>query len=220
MYQRPNRTAAVENVIGQLMLLNYLVDISRNPKPGISLVRTVWLGSVDRILSSSNQTIVIDIGNGQFILLNYLYGISRKPNSGRTPAKAVFICPFLCAKLQFTTHTLTPAVGRVTVYKNLNDGAISASKSLFSSHVRLGALNFEELTQQQRKVIERSGNLDIIMYEGSGGGIFRHSYYRNPAISSDLLMLLHYGWLPGQEGRHALKPTGPNLWTVTDAYLK
>lgn len=118
------------------------------------------------------------------------------------------------ASQRMAGEALGPAFGRITVYTNLKDSAISASKSLFSSRLRLGALNPDELTPLQKSAIERSDNLDIIIYEGTGGGIYRHSYYRTPAVSSDMLMLLRYGWLPGEKGRRILKSAGPNLWTI------
>ena len=104
----------------------------------------------------------------------------------------------------------------MTIYANIKDSAISASKNLFSSRLRLGALDPKELTELQKSAIERSNNLDIVMYEGNGGGIYRHSYYRNPAVSSDILMLLRYGWLPGEEGRQNLKPVGTNIWKISE----
>ena len=113
-------------------------------------------------------------------------------------------------------EALAPAFGHIVVYTNLKDSAIGASKSLFSSRLRLGALDPNELTPLQRAAIERDENLDIIIYKGEGGGTFRHSYYRNPAISSDMLMLLRYGWLPGEEGRRKLKPVDPNIWKMSD----
>ena len=78
----------------------------------------------------------------------------------------------------------------------------------------------EKLTVRERETIERADNFDIIVYEGGGGGTYRHSYYRHAAISSDILMLLRYGWMPGEEGRQALEPIGPNLWGIDDAYLR
>ena len=119
------------------------------------------------------------------------------------------------ASQRMAGEALGPAVGRITIYTNLKDTAIGASRSLFSSRLRLGALNPDELTELQKSAIERSNNLDIVIYEGTGGGIYRHSYYRNPAVSSDMLMLLRYGWLPGEEGRR-LKPVGPNLWAISE----
>ncbi len=122
------------------------------------------------------------------------------------------------ASQRLAGEALGSAVGHFTLYTNLKDSAISAAKSLFSSRLRLGAINPEKLTPLQSRVIEEGQNLDIIMYGGSGGGLFRHSYVRNPAISSDLLMLLNYGWLPGQGGRKALQPVGPNIWKLDDQY--
>ena len=107
-----------------------------------------------------------------------------------------------------------PAVGRITVYTNASDSALSASRSLFSSRYRVGALKPKALTPRQREIIEGVSNLDVIVYDGRGGGIFRHSYYRDPVASSDMLMLLRYGWRPGEGKRQGLEPIGANVWRV------
>jgi esterase/lipase superfamily enzyme len=120
------------------------------------------------------------------------------------------------ASQRIAGEALDLAVGRMTIYTNISDSALSASGKLFSSRLRLGALNPDRLTPLQKAAIESSNNLDIIIYKGSGGGIFRHSYYRDPAISSDMLMLLRYGWLPGEGGRRTLEPKGKNIWTLED----
>ena len=120
------------------------------------------------------------------------------------------------AAQRISGEALSPAFGHLTIYTNLQDSALNASKALFSSKLRIGAMDPDALTERQKKVIARTRNLDIIMYKGAGGGIYRHSYYRNPVISSDILMLLRYGWLPGEEGRRNLKPVGPNIWQISD----
>ena len=61
-------------------------------------------------------------------------------------------------------------------------------------------------------------NLDVIVYKGSGGGLFRHGYYRDPAASSDMLMVLRYGWRPGEGGRTQLQQIDDNAWRINDRY--
>lgn len=111
-------------------------------------------------------------------------------------------------------EALGPAFGHTTIYTNLKDNAIAASKKLFQSRLRLGALEPEKLSPLQLELIQRSVNLDIILYEGSRGGIFQHGYYADPQVSSDLIMLLRNGWKAGEHGRENLLPMGPNLWKL------
>ena len=115
-------------------------------------------------------------------------------------------------------EAMGPAFGRVTIYSNAEDRALAAAKSLFSSRHRLGTLTPSELTEQQREFLRRSANLDVIVYEGSGGGFFRHGYFTDPVVSSDMLMLLRYGWRPGEGERRGLERLDENIWLIDDAY--
>jgi esterase/lipase superfamily enzyme len=109
---------------------------------------------------------------------------------------------------------------RMTIYSNANDEAISAAKILFGSWLRVGAVRQDMLSDQQRQTSRQLTNLDIISYQGSSGGRFGHSYFlSNPAVSSDLLALLRYGWAPGKEnGRPLENLDGGNVWRINDAY--
>jgi len=115
-------------------------------------------------------------------------------------------------------EAMGPAFGRVTIYTNAEDRALAAAKSLFSSRQRLGTLIPSELTERQREFVRRSTNLDVIVYQGSGGGFFKHGYYNDPAVSSDLVMLLRYGWRPGEGERRGLERLDENIWRISDAY--
>ena len=115
-------------------------------------------------------------------------------------------------------EAMGPAFGRVTIYSNAEDRALAAARSLFSSRHRLGTLTPSELTERQREFVRRSANLDVIVYEGSGGGFFRHGYFTDPVVSSDMLMLLRYGWRPGEGERRGLERLDENIWRIDDAY--
>jgi len=52
--------------------------------------------------------------------------------------------------------------------------------------------------------------------QGGGGGLFRHGYYTDPLVSSDMLMLLRYGWRPGEGERQGLELISPNISRLTD----
>jgi len=111
---------------------------------------------------------------------------------------------------------LGPAFGRVTIYTNAKDTALATAKSLFNSRQRVGNLTPSALTSRQREVVQRIANLDIIVYEGGGGGLFRHGYYTDPVASSDMLMLLRYGWGAGQGRRDGLERISPKIWRITE----
>jgi esterase/lipase superfamily enzyme len=120
-------------------------------------------------------------------------------------------------------EALGPAFGRITVYVNADDDAMAAANLLFDSRLRLGALQRSKLTDQQRIALEEIANLDIVSYRERIGGQFGHSYFReNPAVSSDVLGRLRYGWLPGEGTRAALTRAkdGSNFWRLEDDYLE
>ena len=113
-------------------------------------------------------------------------------------------------------EAIGPAIGRVTVYSNSKDKALGAAKSLFGSQQRLGTLTVSDLTERQQQFLRRMTNLDLIVYEGSGGGFLGHSYYDDPAVSSDVLKVLRYGWRPGEGKRQGLERVEGNIWRITD----
>ena len=113
-------------------------------------------------------------------------------------------------------EALAPAYGRLTIYTNAKDSALAMAKFLYRSRQRVGTLTPTTLTSKQRGVIERVANLDIIVYEEGGGGFFRHGYFRDPVAGSDMLMLLRYGWEPGEGQRQGLERIGPKIWRLRD----
>ena len=115
-------------------------------------------------------------------------------------------------------EAMGPAFGRVTIYSNAEDKALAAAEGLFSSLNRLGTLTPSELTERQLEFIRRYANLDVIVYQGSGGGFFKHGYYDDPAVSSDMVMLLRYGWRPGEGERLGLERLDENIWRLGDDY--
>lgn len=112
-------------------------------------------------------------------------------------------------------EALGTSYGRMTVYTNADDQAISAAKKLFHSRLRLGALEPSRLTDEQKLLIARDANLDVLVYQGAGGGVFKHSYFRDPTVSSDIVRLLRYGHAAGEGGRNSLHQIGDNLWRLT-----
>jgi len=117
-----------------------------------------------------------------------------------------------------TGEAMGPAFGRVTIYTNAEDKALAAARSLFKSRQRLGTLEPSELTERQREFVRRSANLEVIVYQGAGGGFFKHGYYDDPAVSSDVLMVLRYGWRPGEGERRGLERLDENTWRISEAH--
>jgi esterase/lipase superfamily enzyme len=115
-------------------------------------------------------------------------------------------------------EAMTPAFGRVTLYVNTRDRALAAARGLFKSGQRLGSVDLNALGERQRELVRRADNLDVIAYDGKGGGLFRHGYYDDPAVSADIIMLLRYGWRPGEGERRGLERLGENTWRIDTAH--
>jgi esterase/lipase superfamily enzyme len=118
---------------------------------------------------------------------------------------------------RFTGEALGPAVGLLTIYTNASDSALATARSLFKSRQRVGAIDPAELTPRQREIMERDANLNVVVYEGVGGGIFRHGYFRDPVASSDMILLLRYGLRPGEGQRQGLEKVSPRIWRIVDS---
>ena len=63
-------------------------------------------------------------------------------------------------------------------------------------------------------------NVTVVEYTGSRGGAFGHSYFRdNPAVSSDVILVLRYDRPPGAEHGRPLEQVGPRFYRIDDTYL-
>jgi esterase/lipase superfamily enzyme len=111
-------------------------------------------------------------------------------------------------------EALGPAVGCFTVYVNKNDQALAAAKALFNSRQRLGALNKQKLTDEQRAILYRIANLDIVAFRRGRAGMFNHGYFRDPHVSSDIAALLRYRDKPGEGARRELERVSGNIWRL------
>ncbi len=116
-------------------------------------------------------------------------------------------------------EAMGPAAGRLTIYASPDDTALAASETLFSSDRRLGRMSSDELTERDLHALRRESNLDLIFYEGSGGGVFEHEYFWVPAVAADLLLLLEGNEAGAEHGR-PLTPLAPNVWKIGNDYLQ
>lgn len=112
---------------------------------------------------------------------------------------------------------LGQGVRHTTIYVSEDDWAIGLADSLYNSKRRLGQINPEDLTEDQKQLLRKVSNVDIIFYRGSAGGSFGHSYYESPEVFSDLVMLIQ-GRKAGAEHGRPLEPVGPHLWIIRDGY--
>ena len=114
---------------------------------------------------------------------------------------------------------LALAVDQATLYTSSEDKAIGIAAWLFASpRGRLGTWTVDELDEAEiARMKARAGRLSIVDFEGESTG-YGHSYFRtNPAVSSDLVLMIRYGFKPGETGR-PLEHIGLNFWRVPEGY--
>ncbi len=118
------------------------------------------------------------------------------------------------------------AAERWTTYTSTRDKAIGSSEWL-SGGGRIGKAAYDSIDGYARAWVENFADVaaasrdSVVQYQGRSGGAFGHDYYRsNPAISSDLVLMVRYGYAPGAESGRPLDPAGGFFWKIDDDYLK
>jgi esterase/lipase superfamily enzyme len=106
---------------------------------------------------------------------------------------------------------------RSTIYVSPVDKAIGFSNLLFMSFRRIGQVRPEDLTDEQRQFLERVARTQFIDARVPTGFIGHAYFYRHPAVSADLVLLLRYNLEPDSPGR-PLHKRGANFWQITPDY--
>lgn len=111
-------------------------------------------------------------------------------------------------------------VDQATLYSSPNDEAIGIAEWLFASpRGRLGTLSISELNEDEiGRMKAYKGRVTVVNFEGKHSSGYGHDYFRtNSAVSSDLVLMIRYGLLPGETGR-PLEHIGLNFWRVPEDY--
>lgn len=111
------------------------------------------------------------------------------------------------------------AFGRITVYTNASDRALSVSNILHSG-IRFGKLLPGQEETREKDIFESVENVNFITVKGGSGGFFNHGYFtKNPATLSDIITLITNPSDPGTQAR-PLKQRDGNFWEMDADYLK
>lgn len=103
------------------------------------------------------------------------------------------------------------------VYVSPNDRAIGLSQWLFNSIDRIGNLRVQEF-QAVRQSLPPGDRLQFINVE-ERTGFLSHSYFLdNPAVSSDLVLVLRFNRPPGVEHGRPLIPLYEGFWLIKPDY--
>ena len=106
-----------------------------------------------------------------------------------------------------------------TVYLSNDDRALGLATWLFDSVQRLGRLLSSELSDETRRRLALYDRLYLIDARVERTDFYGHSYfYRHPAVSSDLILLLKEGRMPGSRNGRPLIKEDEGFWTVYEQY--
>jgi esterase/lipase superfamily enzyme len=116
---------------------------------------------------------------------------------------------------------VTAHLGRVperfTMYVCQKDNALGISNWLFSGGSRLGKIRGDMFTADELESLRKNTTAQIVDARIKDPGPFGHSYFHaNPAVSSDVILTIRYGLLPGAERPLLADPKG--FWYLDDWY--
>lgn len=145
--------------------------------------------------------------------------------AGRDPAQSLKVATLILAapdldfgvvRQRLAAENVAAAVGQVYVYLNPKDGALGLAQTL-ATGTRIGRLSPEDLTERQWTELGQIPNVNFINVEEAGGRL-GHSYFRdNPAVLSDVVLILRTGAAPGSPLR-PLDKVRSQFWSLHSSY--
>jgi esterase/lipase superfamily enzyme len=117
----------------------------------------------------------------------------------------------------------TERLGRIpeqtAIYVCSKDEALGWADWLFSSVQRLGQLKSDQFSPAELEMMRHSGAAQFIDARVSDAGAFGHDYFRsNPAVSSDLILMMRYHIQPGAQYGRPLRASKNGFWVIDDDY--
>jgi esterase/lipase superfamily enzyme len=110
---------------------------------------------------------------------------------------------------------------RAAIYVCSNDEALGVANWLFGGLKRLGQLKSDMFSPAEIDALRRVGTPQVIDARVSEPGAFGHDYFHsNPAVSSDLILLLRYQYAPGAENGRPLGVNEKGFWVIENDYPK
>jgi esterase/lipase superfamily enzyme len=119
---------------------------------------------------------------------------------------------------RLVTDRIGLAAGHNVVYICADDKALGLSNWLFGGMMRLGQLQSRIFSHQELDNLRQVKRNQIIEARVSDAGNFNHNYfYKNPAVSSDLILILRDNLPPGPPQR-PLQIDNDGFWSIYDGY--
>ncbi len=160
---------------------------------------------------------------------DHTYGDEREqPPDGRVAAEALRIgqivlaapdIDFEVARQRLEPEQIVAMSEQLTVYTSPDDLALAIAQWLFASTVRLGTLGLAKIPLQERLDFAKIPGLTLIDARVSSDLVGHSYFYQNPAVSSDLILLLRDGLLPGAEHGRPLEHED-GFWIIRDNYAR
>src|SRR6185436_2057596 len=120
---------------------------------------------------------------------------------------------------RLAAERVSRACQQVAIYICREDKALSMSNWLFMGAIRFGEISSNLFAPDEIKVLRGSRRLQFIDARVADAGALGHSYfYSNPAVSSDLILLLRYQLPPGGEHGRPLSAAESGFWVIDDKY--
>ena len=104
-----------------------------------------------------------------------------------------------------------------TLYLSETDRALGLATWLFDSVKRVGKVDESDLTAGQQEALMAVSTMSVVQDRMKRNDLLGHSYFiMDPAINSDLILLLRDGLRPGAENGRPLKRDGGGFWILSD----
>jgi esterase/lipase superfamily enzyme len=111
------------------------------------------------------------------------------------------------------------AVDFTAVYFSNHDKALGFSSWLTGGILRLGDINFKMFDKQEIAVLRQIKRSQLINAKVKDLGDFNHSYFHSsPSVSSDIVLLMRFGLLPGAENGRPLSVSDEGYWVLEQGY--
>ena len=109
-------------------------------------------------------------------------------------------------------------VERLTIYVSQTDKAIGIASWLFASEHRIGRIRYEDLSPAQQAALGNVRGISVIDARVRTSGIGHGYFHSNPAVSSDVILLLRDDREPGAVNGRPLFEHAPNYWELREGY--
>ncbi len=107
---------------------------------------------------------------------------------------------------------------RMTVYVSQEDRAIAVVKWLFGSKFRVGQLRWSDLTPEHQEALGAVPQMHIVSVLERTSFLGHSYFHENPAVSSDVVLLLRDNRDPGAENGRPLIKRQASFWEIDGAY--